>query len=72
MADNQVARIAVLEEKVQTLEEVYRDQSKSVKVIQLNVTELVAGIKMLKWLLVTAIAAGPMLGVTLSRFIGSE
>lgn len=77
MADSQAARIAVLEEKVDTLEDALKGQAKDIKeqgrdIRQINesVMSMVAGFKIGKWIFGSAIALGPAIGVIVSKLYG--
>lgn len=61
------ARLAVLEEKVETLEEVFKEHATTTKRIAKDLDEIVVTIKVLKWVFGVALAAGPSLGVIISK-----
>ena len=64
-------RIAVLESKMIEFDRRSVSHEKDLRTIRTNLTELVSGAKVLKWVLGVSLTAGPALGVALAKLFGS-
>jgi hypothetical protein len=61
------ARIAVLEAWRESEQRQRSEDRKEIKAIRADLSEVLAGAKMLKWIIGVAIASGPLVGVVVAK-----
>lgn len=70
MNDGAEVAVAVLQQRVEALEESQSETRKDVKWLRSEMSDLVAGARILKWIIGVALPAGPSLGVVLAKLFG--